>query len=409
MRAGTLGRVTTRARTPALLLLLGALLLAACSQASSSAGPPGTPLPGTTPTSATGPLDVYGDFQSATYGDDANWLCLPGRADDPCAANLDATVVEADGTATVEPGPVADPDAPIDCFYVYPTVSTDPTPNSDMIPGAAEQLSARYQVARYRDVCRVFAPVYRQNTLASLSGAAGTEPPYAERSAIATGDVVEAWKDYIAHRNGGRPFVLVGHSQGSQIVRSLLTDEILGNSALRSKLVSAIVPGMPGGLSSVAADGQPDPLPACTAAGQTGCVVVYSAFRADSPPLPDAIFGPALDGHAICTNPGAWGGGEGPLKAYLAPSQFGPYAEPGHPDVTTPFVVVPGLIHGECVEGNGSHYLSVSVQPQPGDVRATQLLAQSRPGWGLHVIDVNLALGDLVDLVRSQSAAFRGR
>ncbi len=50
------------------------------------------------------------------------WLCGPAAADDACTGALDATVVAADGTRSVEPF-VPDHDPPIDCFYVYPTVS----------------------------------------------------------------------------------------------------------------------------------------------------------------------------------------------------------------------------------------------------------------------------------------------
>ena len=67
------------------------------------------------------------------YSDPDTWLCRPGR-DDECAVDLATTVVEANGTLTREEfSPATDP--PIDCFYVYPTVSNDPTGNSDMERG----------------------------------------------------------------------------------------------------------------------------------------------------------------------------------------------------------------------------------------------------------------------------------
>ena len=64
------------------------------------------------------------------YSDGKTWLCRPGRHD-ACDVDLTATVIAANGALARE-GWTADPDASIDCFYVYPTVSTDPTPNSDM-------------------------------------------------------------------------------------------------------------------------------------------------------------------------------------------------------------------------------------------------------------------------------------
>ena len=101
---------------------------------------------------------------SNDYSQDGAWLCRPGRQD-ACAIDLSTTVVSADGSLTREEWK-ARPDAPIDCFYVYPTVSTDPAANSDMTPDAAERNVIAQQFARFTAVCRPFAPIYRQVTVA---------------------------------------------------------------------------------------------------------------------------------------------------------------------------------------------------------------------------------------------------
>ena len=108
------------------------------------------------------------------YADGKNWLCRPGR-EDACAVDLATTVVAADGKLTREAW-TADPKAPIDCFYVYPTVSTDPTPNSDMTADPAELNVIQQQFARFASKCRPYAPLYRQVTLAGL--ASGELPPH---------------------------------------------------------------------------------------------------------------------------------------------------------------------------------------------------------------------------------------
>src|ERR1041385_8079626 len=96
------------------------------------------------------------------------WLFRPGRKDDACGSvDETATVVAADGTLTRETWS-ADANAPIDCFYVYPTISTDPTPNSDMTPDPAELNVIKQQFARFASKCRPYAPVYRQITLVGL-------------------------------------------------------------------------------------------------------------------------------------------------------------------------------------------------------------------------------------------------
>src|SRR5215469_6445726 len=67
------------------------------------------------------------------YSQPGNWLCLPGT-EGACDANQDATVVAANGTMKPEKFvPAKNP--PVDCFYIYPTVSRDPGVNSDMLPG----------------------------------------------------------------------------------------------------------------------------------------------------------------------------------------------------------------------------------------------------------------------------------
>src|SRR5713101_1855154 len=100
------------------------------------------------------------------YSNGDNWLCRPGRQD-ACAVDLTTTVVTAEGKLTREIW-TADPKAPIDCFYVYPTVSTDPTPNSDMTADPAELNVIKQQFARFASQCRPYAPLYRQVTLAGL-------------------------------------------------------------------------------------------------------------------------------------------------------------------------------------------------------------------------------------------------
>ncbi len=109
-------------------------------------------------------------LQPNDYKDDTSWLCRPGRKGDACDVDLTTTVVAADGTLTREAF-TPDPNAPIDCFYVYPTVSADATPNSDMSQDPAEKNVVLQQFARFASKCRAFAPMYRQITLRGLQAA----------------------------------------------------------------------------------------------------------------------------------------------------------------------------------------------------------------------------------------------
>ena len=142
------------------LALTGALLVAGAAPAQPMT-PPGAPTVGAQPR----PLGAVPspDFGPNDYGDKANWLCWPGR-DDACASDLTTTVVKADGSTSIEPFK-ADPNAPIDCFYVYPTVSRDNAVVSDMAVEPEERNVVIQQAARLRAKCRLYAPMYRQFTL----------------------------------------------------------------------------------------------------------------------------------------------------------------------------------------------------------------------------------------------------
>src|SRR5262245_51030783 len=95
---------------------------------------------------------------------DVVWLCKPGQQDNPCRESQATTVYADDGTTHVET-PVNPENPPVDCFYVYPTVSGQQTTNADKSKDDELYAIARYQAARYSTQCRVFAPVYRQLTL----------------------------------------------------------------------------------------------------------------------------------------------------------------------------------------------------------------------------------------------------
>ena len=163
-----------------------------------------------------------------------------------CDVDLSTTVLDRDGRSTVERARL-DPKAPVDCFYVYPTVSTDTTTNSDLVPDAAERNVVRLQLARFGTKCRLFAPMYRQLTLAAMgrANAAGIESP--DFLGVGYEDVRAAWRYYLAHDNGNRGIVLIGHSQGTSILTELIRSEIDG-TPMQSRIVSALLIGGPGGI-----------------------------------------------------------------------------------------------------------------------------------------------------------------
>jgi hypothetical protein len=354
------------------------------------------------------------------YRRDAAWLCRPGRSD-ACTANQDATVIAADGSRTIERF-TADPSPKFDCFYVYPTVSLDPTPNSDLNVGPDETMVAAFQAARFRKHCRVFAPMYRQVTLSALQALLQGKAVTADR-AMAYADVKAAWDDYLKRDNHGRGVVLIGHSQGSGIIKLLLAQAIEGTPAAK-RLISAMIPGtnvaVPAG-QMVGGDLKSTPL--CQSADQTGCVVAYVTFRADAPPPANSRFGtvPQPGMVAACVNPAALSGGAAVTDPYLgargaglASLAMGPWTKDGAP-VTTPFVKVPGLISAACSETGPFHYLAVTINADPADPRTDTIVGDvvvagvMLKDWGLHLIDMPVEMGNLVELSDRQARAWRAR
>ncbi|WP_375291579.1 DUF3089 domain-containing protein [Qipengyuania sp.] len=346
------------------------------------------------------------------YADADKWLCLPGRQDS-CDQDLTTTVVAADGTLTREAFD-ASPDQPIDCFYIYPTLSLDRSGNADWNEGPEEGRVLHQQLARFADVCQVYAPKYRQITMLGVSGRSGEKMADLYRVAIA--DVKEAWNHYLANYSDGRGVILIGHSQGSRMLINLIQDEIDGKPS-QERIVSAYL----NGTSVVVPEGRDvggtfTAMPLCRSADQTQCIVAYRSFRADSGPVNDyaATERPGME--IACVNPAAPGGGKASLHSYLTTDALmgGPkprFVNDG-PEIETPFASVPGLLSGECVSNESGQYLAISINADPSDPRTDDITGdiytggKINPAMGLHLIDINLVMGNLLDLARSQTRAY---
>ena len=361
-------------------------------------------------------------YTAPDYSRDANWLCRPGRAD-ACGGDIAVTRIAASGKTTVLTPPAKAAPAPIDCFYVYPTVSTDAGGNSDLVIDKAETNVAKVQLAPFRTICRPFAPMYRQVTLAALRDVMTGRPSTADR-AMAYRDVVAAWNDYLARDNQkdgrGRGVILIGHSQGSGVLKSLIQNEIEGKPVAR-QMIAAYIPGnnvvVPAG-KDVGGDFKATPL--CRRSTQTGCVVAWVSFRDGKTPPVNSRFGrTTLPGSEVaCVNPAALAGGRAPLTALLPTASAivdNASAQPAWAKgvtVTTPFVTMPGLLTGACTAVSGANVLAIRTEADPADPRTDSIGGDVMVGglvfedWGLHLIDVNAVLGDLVVLGHEQGKAW---
>jgi hypothetical protein len=401
-------------RRGAVLATVVCLIVAGCA---TSAPPPhraaGGAIASTPPTAARPLPSTTGRSNLSTTTSPSStatvWLCRPGLVDDPCTANLDVTTVNADGATTIHRyQPAVDP--PVDCFYIYPTVSTQPTVNANLDVEPAEIAAAVAQASQFSRICNVWAPIYAQRTEQSLRAGLGADP---QADQVAYASLLSGWEDYLTNDNHGRPIVFIGHSQGAAMLILLLHNVIDPSPSLRRLLVSAIVLGgnvsVPTGRD---VGGAFQHIPACRSAGQTGCVIAYSSF-AEAPPA-DTLFGIPGQGvslqsgqtqrsglDVLCTNPAALGGGAGILDP-LFPTSGSPVKRS---TITTPWVEFPGLYRASCDTAAGATWLQVTSTKQVGDPRPVvrQTLG---PTWGLHLDDVNLGLGDLIQIVAQQETAF---
>jgi hypothetical protein len=353
---------------------------------------------------------------SAPARADVVWLCKPGAAGNPCEIPQDTTIQEAgkpDRVETPRSGP-----RKVDCFYVYPTVSNQTTPNATKARDPELESIAKFQAARFDQQCRIFAPIYRQSTLASI--ATGYASASGADRQLAYSDVLEAWRAYIAEDNGGRGVVLLGHSQGTAMLRQLLRREIEKQPAQRRRIVGAILLG--GNVTVAegrAIGGDFASTPLCTRRAQVGCVVAFSTFAEDppensrfgrsaSPPADNPSTLPGGPGFTVaCTDPRPLAGTTEPLRLVTPSEPFAPgpinigiavTAGGTPPSAPTTWVSPADRADGGCRTINGAHVLRLD--PLPGSRRPNPF---PEPGWGTHLIDVNIALDPLVSLVAQQA------
>ncbi len=353
---------------------------------------------------------------SASTASSPVWLCKPGLTHDSCTPGLQTTVY----SAALKPLGVQHPHLvkhpAIDCFYVYPTASDQKTGNANLNVDPEERSVALYQAARYSQYCNVYAPIYRQVTLAGIGLGKPTTPA---DPGLALASVRDAFAYYLRHYNHGRGFILIGHSQGAIILRQLIAKDVDPKLSVRRRLVSAILLGgnvlvRPGAMGI---GGDFRHIAACRSSAQLGCVIAFSTFDQPVPTgslfgRPLAIFGTGSGrgDTVLCTNPAALAGGSAVLQTILPSQPFAPGTLLGagytvlnlkHPMPRTPWITFRDAYRGQCVDSNGAHVLMVKAlggaqvpDPSPS------------PVWGLHLLDPNIALGNLVAIEKAEAGAF---
>jgi pimeloyl-ACP methyl ester carboxylesterase len=350
------------------------------------------------------------------YDDPALWLCHPDKseADDQCRGNdLSITNVAPDGSTTIVEHVLAE-DPAYDCFYVYPTVDLRLTPgqteNFDDISYELDPLLN--QAARFTAQCRMFAPLYHQVTFGTFGSDQAEELLDA-----AYQDVAAAFESYLAHHHDDRPLVILGHSQGTRMTTRLIQEFFETDPVLRERLIAALLIG--GSVSVPEGEvvgGTFSEVPLCETAEQTGCVIAYRTYAEELPPGPgdQTSDGPGLS--VACTDPAALLGvpeySAATFATFSNQAVAFPPVDPGFA-VRTPFIGYGDLYAGSCqTDVDGNQYLAITVEPEPGDVRENPIdFAQplfSPNILGLHVLDYQFPLGELLELVAIKAEAMGG-
>jgi hypothetical protein len=337
-------------------------------------------------------MPAHGNTPPVDYAQPSNWICRPGVDDGTCSANLDAMRIDASGQRSLTPYEAAK-DPSIDCFYVYPTASTDRTLYSDLVPDAEEKRSVHGQAARLGAKCRVFVPAYHQLTITALRYSMAQSAAPNLDFGIPYRDMLAAWRSYLARDNHGRGVVLVGHSQGAIILKQLIAEEIDGKPG-QKLLVAAYLAG-----NTALTQASFKRIAPCKAADQTGCVVGWSTYFEDYDG--PRVFGAAAGGKPLCVNPAALRGGRGALDGFLGKPSFAPAGDP-------PLIEMAGQLSGECVTDTQGAVLRVRVEPGPNAelLRLGLQRYSPAPPWGLHPLDISLVQGNMIELIGQQSRAW---
>lgn len=259
----------------------------------------------------------------------------------------------------------------VDVFYIHPTTDRSRERHNASVEDSAvnawtdASVIAR-QAGAFNRCCRMFAPRYRQATLgAGYTGGEAREAAFA----LAYADVLRAFDHYITHDNGGRPFILAGHSQGAAHLERLLAERIDGKP-LQQHLVAAYVIGI--GLAEGQFGRTFRSLPICQTPRQTGCVVHWNSMLAlgDKAAAVEfarkayrARFGTDEGSTMLCVNPLTFD-----RSRPSASRQAAKGAVPGAPGELPMTALKPRAVTARCENGLlvVDHAASLGLEPMPG-------------------------------------------
>ncbi|HTA63308.1 MAG TPA: DUF3089 domain-containing protein [Bacteroidia bacterium] len=202
--------------------------------------------------------------KAPNYADDSCWAALPTKKDSADVNIYTVGIIDKQQTA------------PIDVFYVHPTTylfgnKWNASLDDKDVNKKTDQLAVRNQASVFNEMCRVYAPRYRQAVLYSYAPRSTKTGNGAQAFNLAYGDIKAAFEYYLKNYNKGRPFIIASHSQGTDHTIRLLHDFIENDSVLKKQLVAAYIIGRPMQKGSIKA------IPPADSANQIGCYITWNS------------------------------------------------------------------------------------------------------------------------------------
>jgi hypothetical protein len=389
------------------------------------------------------------------YSNPENWGCLGHIKGDVCDEDFSLSRIDPDGTVKLEKyNP--DPNPAVDCFYIYPTVDYSLKPgNHDDLKDVAMPLEViKSQAGRFSEVCRVFAPFYRQVTIGTYLYPSDEEMRYMKK---AFADVLRAFEYYLENWNEGRPAIIMGHSQGAFMATLLLylyfdregikvskKNGGINSDGLRKKLVVALPIGHNVYVKKGDVKGGTfKNIPICTRVEETGCVIhyrsypegfefkrdlTYSSSRFDKAFAKEGFLYTPFDSEKMvmsCVNPSTKplpeghravdsngnDVGEGDVRVLEGTYLIGLFALFSDFQTDPIYQHIPERYTATCRQGKIGNYLAIGfhINPFQEDVRSDPAgvgKTTSNSPLGLHLYDFNLSMGDLISQIKIKIDAY---
>ena len=286
----------------------------------------------------------------------------------------------------------------VDVFYVHPTTFRSGSQwNQDISHPETNAWTDISVVARqatiFNECCRIFAPRYRQ---AATMAHAAMEGEGMDAYALAYQDVLRAFDYYLAKDNGGRPFILAGHSQGALHVRRLLIERI-EERELADRLVAAYAVGI--GIAEGEFAREFRTVQPCNRPDDVRCLLSWNARAAGSDVseflernrrLYRSRYGSDGEAGLLCINPITF---DRSRPSASRSDHVG--ALPGAALAGPLPALRPGSVAARCNEG----VLMVDLDPA--------LAMETLPGGNLHYHDLSLFYGDVRQDAARRIAAYR--